>query len=867
MKKTILKDPRYKEFLKRFHADPMRFAVEVTGFRPSGDQEELFDAITPIDCKVSVSSGTACFGKGTQMMRSNGESVAVEDIRVGDRLMGPDGRSVRNVLELKRGREALYRFTYHDGTSHVFNESHILCLEAGAKYLSRGKDQYLNVTVREWLSWPKTKQTRYYAYRSPVINLERESNDLPIPPYVFGVWLGDGDSDGPTITNPDVEVLEEWAHLASQEGCFLRSSRNSESCFNWHIVKDVDAHGRSNPVTTKLRSLGVLRNKHIPDAYKYSSYENRLELLAGLIDTDGHFDDGSGGYEFSQKNESIAKDVAWLARSIGCSAGVKKVRKQCVNNGVWGEYWRVCIGRNVELIPVRVERKKHDGRSQRKKKLIWGIKSVEPLGEGDYYGFVLDGDSRFLGADFFVLHNTGKTASYARIALWHLLAFPLAKYENKIEIGSNTYIGAPAIQQVSDGLWKEMQDTRIAIANGKYAWLNQYYTITKTRVEVRGYESQWFIAQVAMAKGQSVSIAGKHRYYQMIIVDEAAGVPDEHFDVINGTQTQPGNRTLLASQGVRNAGFFYNTHHEFSVENGGAWTNLTFSSERSPFVTEEWLKNREAECGGRNSVEYIIRVLGGFADNSSNNLLTRVELQEAFVPRRLIGDDEPYGLVVLADVGMGEYRDDSVATVAKIIGNEDHGPDARRVEIIEIPICHNDKNEIDFAGDVMHIVGKLSNATLYLDHGGIGHTVAKLIERSGGTVERVDWGKPCFKKAYRDRFANQRACAMVRFRDAVRDGRVLLPQGIPKALKEKIVGQGARIPYHFVESGGLKYQMARKEDMRADGIKSPDIIDTFAFAFLEQCTYVPSGGNAQRAEERRTRALDKAKQAFDDILS
>jgi len=216
--------------------------------------------------------------------------------------------------------------------------------------------------------------------------------------------------------------------------------------------------------------------------------------------------------------------------------------------------------------------------------------------------------------------------------------------------------------------------------------------------------------------------------------------------------------------------------------------------------------------------------------------LTRGDLEEAFKPRRIINDDEPFGLVVLSDVALGEYRDDSVAIVAKVIGDADTGLDARRVEFIEIPICSNDKNEIDLAGDLVNLVGKMSNATLYVDAGGVGATVCKLIERSGATVVRVNWGAPCFKKEYKTRFYNLRACAMVRFRDAVRQGRVVLPQGISNQVREKILTQGSRLPYYFSEAGGLRYVMQSKEDMRRDGIKSPDLIDAMSFIFLEGTT-------------------------------
>lgn len=459
--------------------------------------------------------------------------------------------------------------------------------------------------------------------------------------------------------------------------------------------------------------------------------------------------------------------------------------------------------------------------------------------------------------------STGKTAAFARIALWHLLCFPVAFYEGKIELGSNTYIGAPRINQVADGVWKEMNDVRLAIANGPYAWLNDYYEITNTRVGVNGFEKQWFISQVAMQQGQSIGVAGKHRYWQLIIIDEAAGVSDDHFDVIEGTQTQTGNRTLMASQGVRNAGRLYESHHNLNSINGGSWTALRFSSERSPFVTLQWLKDRMQETGGRDSIEYKIRVLGLFAEDSGSNLLTRAELDKGFTVGQIIADDEPFGLVVLSDVGLGEYRDDSVAIVAKVIGNGDFGADARRVEYIEIPICTNAKNEINFAGDLVNLVGNLSNATLYVDNGGVGATVTKLIEASGVNVERVNWGKPCFKKAYKDRFYNQRACAMVRFRDAVRQGRVSFRMNIDKRLKEKLLLQGSRLPYHFAEAGGLRYVMEKKEVMRANGIKSPDIIDAMSFAFLEDAHYMVSDNNASM---RTGTAVQSVQAAADDMF-
>lgn len=667
--KDILQDPRYPDFVARYHADPLRFAVEATGFIPSADQARLFRGISSPRALVSVVSGTGCFAKGTMMMRSDGSAVAVEDVRVGDRLMGPDGASVRNVLELKRGREEMYRFRLEDGTEFEFNLSHILTL-------ANGRGEVRNVTVREW--------------------------------------------------------LREWARENAPEG------------------------------------------------------------------------------------------------------------------GPWFFY------RLIDRAPARY--------------VALNIEEVTALGDGDYYGFVLDGDHRFLAHDCTVLHNTGKTASFARIALWHLLCFPVATYEGKTEIGSNTYIGAPLIQQVADGVWKEMKDALIAIKNGPHAWIADYFTISKTRVVVKGYEAQWFITQIAMAKGESIGVAGKHRYWQLIIIDEAAGVPDEHFNVIQGTQTQGGNRTLLASQGARSAGFFYETHHTLAKENGGSWLNLRFNSEEAPWVTSEWLADRALESGGRNSVEYQVRVLGLFAQSSANVLLTRDVLDRAFEPRQIINPDEPWGYLILCDVGLGEYRDDSVVIVAKVMGNGDFGKDARRVEFVEIPIASNDKQVPDLTGDLVNLFGRLPNATLAVDAGGIGAVVVKELERQNIPVVPINWGAPCFSSEYKKRFYNKRACAMVRFRDAVRDGRVVLPQGISRRLREKILTEGTRLPYHFSEAGSLRYVMDSKEDMRRQGIKSPDLIDAMAFAFLEGMNYMAAGTDTGGEHETAAnRAAREAAELFADI--
>lgn len=435
--------------------------------------------------------------------------------------------------------------------------------------------------------------------------------------------------------------------------------------------------------------------------------------------------------------------------------------------------------------------------------------------------------------------GTGKTATFARIGLWHLLCHPVAIYEGKVEIGSNTYIGAPRVQQVGDGIWKEMQDTKIAMANGPAAWVCDYFTIGKTRVTVRGFEDQWFIAQVALQQGQSVGVAGKHRYWQLIIIDEAAGVSDDHFDVIDGTQTQEGNRTLIASQGVRPSGRFYDSHHKLSHKNGGAWHSLRFNSENSPFVSEKWLADRLDETGGRDSVEYQIRVLGLFPDQSDRFLVSRGEIQRRIAQPPVVTDDDAWGHMLIIDVAAGVYRDKTVVHHAKMYGDGDRmDPEPRRVDFVDIPTYSNALDWTDIVGRVITFAERLSNVTYVVDIGGQGEQFARLLERRGiSSIVRVQWGNPCFLKKNQARFFNQRAQCSVHAADAVKDGRVTFS----KKYEKDLLDQGSRIPYHFDEK--VRYHIMPKEKMREDlGLTSPDLWDTVCMAFLDNAHYMVNDG-------------------------
>jgi hypothetical protein len=162
-----------------------------------------------------------------------------------------------------------------------------------------------------------------------------------------------------------------------------------------------------------LKNHKLLNNKHIPSIYKINSRENRLKLLAGILDSDGSLCKDKAGYDIIQKNPQLTKDIVYLAKSLGFQCKPKICKKGCYYKGEYkeGTYTRMSIyGNGIDEIPVLCPRKKANARRQIKDPLVTAI-NITPKGVGDYYGFVIDGNHRFMLGNFIVTHNTSLVKS------------------------------------------------------------------------------------------------------------------------------------------------------------------------------------------------------------------------------------------------------------------------------------------------------------------------------------------------------------------------------------------------------------------------------------------------------------------------
>ena len=386
-----------------------------------------------------------CHTYDTQILMYDGSIKMVQDIVIGDIVMGDDS-TPRKVIDLGRGQDELFEIIPRKGEKFGVNSEHILCLkqsglnrirkmnnknkiisykveylnkftykveskrihnfEEAEKYLYEKNIQndVLEISVKDLLSLPKSIYNKLKGYRNEV---DFKTKNVLFDPYILGVWLGDGTSSKPEITNQDANIL-----------CYLRSSikkynlnLNYYSGYTYRIAYDMhdnDSRNNKNMFLQVLKDYNLLNNKHIPNDYKINDRNVRIQILAGIIDTDGSYSQKDKCFDIIQKSKVLSDDIMFIARSLGFAAYQKKCNKSCLYKGnkITGEYYRIIIsGDNLCEIPTKCPRKKAIERQTNKKATVFGF-DIKPIGIGNYYGFTLDNNHRYLLHDFTVTHNT-----------------------------------------------------------------------------------------------------------------------------------------------------------------------------------------------------------------------------------------------------------------------------------------------------------------------------------------------------------------------------------------------------------------------------------------------------------------------------
>jgi phage terminase large subunit-like protein len=239
---------------------------------------------------------------------------SMSEIEVGDFVFGASGNPVKviNTSEVFYNHQC-FEVVFEDGEKIIADADHIWTV-----VVRKSKRGYQNVTTKEMVNdfvhLRKDGKGKEYKYRVPLAKpLVYSHKSLPIDPYLLGVWLGDGSKNEPEIYTNGKDVKHLMINLQSS-GFTLKYRSYGE---NKKII-DIGKRGcgYKNPFTTLLREYNLENNKHIPDVYFQSSYEQRMQLLQGLMDTDAYCEK-HGQVEFVQQDKNLTNQVSELLASLG----------------------------------------------------------------------------------------------------------------------------------------------------------------------------------------------------------------------------------------------------------------------------------------------------------------------------------------------------------------------------------------------------------------------------------------------------------------------------------------------------------------------------------------------------------------------
>lgn len=309
------------------------------------------------------------------------------DLIVGDYVFGRDGTPVK-VLWVSEKTRSEYVVSFSDGAKIECHGNH----EWTVYNRFRQKEETIetkHMASSTIYNGDGKRGSRYKYHVDSNVCVMFGSRNVDLDPYVLGAWLGDGDSSCGIIHigNNDVEIIGNSTYkFKESKGTTTRKFYSPE-------------------LNLLLKNNGLIKNKHIPDMYKYNSVEVRKNVIAGLIDTDGYVYHRNGRITISNTNKRIIDDAAFILRSLGQSVVVREFKPRVSSSGIVGKkiVYQLCFNPTMTF-PTKVKRKKVTKLSINKKRAIVSIERKEGLGYGNC--IQVEGGIYLVGDTFIPTHNS-----------------------------------------------------------------------------------------------------------------------------------------------------------------------------------------------------------------------------------------------------------------------------------------------------------------------------------------------------------------------------------------------------------------------------------------------------------------------------
>lgn len=368
------------------------------------------------------------FGKALEPntpVRTKDGWTPIKDLEVGDKVYGSDGK-LTNVIMTTQEQTNLnyYRITLRDGRQIDCCEDHMWKVWDKNKNKNKASLVWSEISTKEmvdnyyWNRKGNKSSGKEYRYALPINKpIEDSEKEYKLHPYVLGVLLGDGCMTQRTITisSNDFEIIENVKSLlpygytidkmpSSDKDYIITRSNNKVPAF-YKLLEEIGIFGHNS------------KTKFIPEEYKYGSIDQRMDLVRGLMDTDG-YSNGQSVIEYYTISDKLSNGFLDIARSLGLHCK-QSIREAWYRGERYNDCYRISIYTDQEVftLPRKLDYLKHtvskQGQSKYEKVFITNI---EYIGKKDGYCIQVDNeDKTYITKDYIVTHNSFLLAVYSTL--------------------------------------------------------------------------------------------------------------------------------------------------------------------------------------------------------------------------------------------------------------------------------------------------------------------------------------------------------------------------------------------------------------------------------------------------------------------
>lgn len=414
---NILKEPEVKSF-----------KLNIKQFNFTEKQKQLIKLGLDKDTKVIFISGPAGTSKAQPLsskILSKDGWIKMGDVKPGTLVFGEDGKTHSVLSVHPQGIKDVYKVSFSDGTSTECTLDHLWLTQTsqdrnhrtkvkGIRYKSterRGTVKTTKQILETLIEGRKTKQT--WNHSIPISQpVEFSEKTHFISPYLMGVLLGDGCFRNKTVylSCAEEEILKRVAQELP-EGMELHFVSRYDYTLK-HKTQKLAQGG--NKIKNELKRLGVDNHlsyeKFVPDEYLFDSIKNRIDILRGLLDTDGHVQTQTGSSYFSTTSEKLMESVRFLVESLGgvCKVNIRQNWFTYLDEKKQGrDSYSMCICLPPYINPFHLSRKYNLVKPKTRYQPIRYIVNVELVKQEECQCILIDSPSHlYLTNNFIVTHNT-----------------------------------------------------------------------------------------------------------------------------------------------------------------------------------------------------------------------------------------------------------------------------------------------------------------------------------------------------------------------------------------------------------------------------------------------------------------------------